>query len=250
MTLPETAVDARRSVLSGLFDHAALFPPASMPMAEALAEDARVRGSAERLLVGRFVVPASRLPELGSVERALSVVLDGPLPADPRVEAVEARLPEQPASLVGLAPEVYVEIALDDVEPRVAQLHGLGLRLKVRCGGAVVPPVDALARFVRACRAQGAVFKATAGLHRPVRSGAEHGFLNLLAAAVFGDEEQALSDTDADAFRLGNASFSWRGREAQASELERVRRELLRSIGSCSIAEPVEGLRALGVLPL
>jgi hypothetical protein len=29
------------------------------------------------------------------------------------------------------------------------------------------------------------VFKATAGLHHPVRSNGEHGFLNVLAAVVF-----------------------------------------------------------------
>jgi hypothetical protein len=243
--------DARRAALDGLFDHAALFPPASMPVPEALSEDERVRDGDESFLVGRFVVPASRLAALEGFDRALSVVLDGDLPDDDRVEAVEARLPPEPPRLVGLAPEIYVEVPLDgELALRVAELHELGLRLKVRCGGESVPPGDELARFVRTCRETGAVFKATAGLHHPVRSGGEHGFLNLLAAAVFSDEEAALAEDDPDAFLLTAASFAWRGREADAGALARVRRELLHSIGSCSIREPVDHLTALGVLPL
>lgn len=35
--------DARRAALSALIDHAPLFPPASLPVGEALAEDRRAR---------------------------------------------------------------------------------------------------------------------------------------------------------------------------------------------------------------
>jgi hypothetical protein len=50
-------VDARRTLLSRLFDHAAMFPPASLPLDEALAEDDRARACAHAWLLGRFVVP-------------------------------------------------------------------------------------------------------------------------------------------------------------------------------------------------
>jgi hypothetical protein len=83
-----------------------------------------------------------------------------------------------------------------------------------------------------------------------VRTDAEHGFLNLLAAVVFGDEEAALDEPDRDAFVLGRDSFRWRGRAADAAEIAHVRRERLHSIGSCSFFEPIEELEALGVLPL
>ncbi len=96
----------------------------------------------------------------------------------------------------------------------------------------------------------GGVFKATAGLHRAVRMNGEHGFLNLLAAVVFGDEERALQEAARDAFRLGPDAFSWRNRSVDSDELARVRRERLHSIGSCSFFEPVAELEALGVLPL
>ena len=80
------------------------------------------------------------------------------------------------------------------LEPRLDAVAELGLRAKVRCGGAVVPSDAELAGFVRGCRERGLVFKATAGLHHAVRSNGEHGFLNLLAAVIFeGREEAALA---------------------------------------------------------
>lgn len=51
------AVDARRTLLTGLIDHAPMFPPASMAAADALAEDRRTRASEHAWLLGRFVVP-------------------------------------------------------------------------------------------------------------------------------------------------------------------------------------------------
>jgi hypothetical protein len=244
--------DARVALLSRLIDHAPLFPPASLALADALAEDRRARESPSAFMLARFVCPASRLGELPDVGRGVSAVLDGgPLAAIPAVEAVETAALADLAALAALAPEVYVEVPLDDgLEERLDAIAGRGLRAKVRCGGASVPSVPELAHFVRACRERGLGFKATAGLHHAVRADAEHGFLNLLAAVVFGEEESALAESDPSAFGLGSRAFTWRGRSAGTDELARARREQLRSIGSCSFFEPVEELEALGVLPL
>ena len=189
--------------------------------------------------------------------RGVSVVLDkpgtgvSPMP-DPRaIEAVETAAGDQLAELAGLASEVYVEVPLDDaLEQRLDALAAHRLRAKVRCGGASSPTVESLARFVRSCRERQVVFKATAGLHHAVRSDGEHGFLNLLAATVFGDEDAALAESDAEAFALDADGFSWGARRAGADELVRARRERLHSIGSCSFFEPVEELEKLGMLPL
>jgi hypothetical protein len=113
-----------------------------------------------------------------------------------------------------------------------------------------VPDVASLAHFVRACGEREVAFKATAGLHGAVRRNGTHGFLNLLAAVVFGEEEEALEESDTEAFALDGAGFSWRGRTADPGELAHARRERLHSIGSCSFFEPVEELEGLGVLPL
>ncbi|HEY8409198.1 MAG TPA: hypothetical protein VIK66_14560 [Gaiellaceae bacterium] len=199
-------MDARRALLTGLFDHAAMFPPASLPLDEALAEDDRARASQHAWLLGRFVVPDG-------------VVVD-----------------DRDVAIVGAGRERQGDVVYVEGET------------KLRCGGARIPPVDEVAAFVRGCRERGVVFKATAGLHHayPTDAG-EHGFLNLLAAATFGDEEDALR-APRGSFELDERSFRWRSREAGPDELVRVRGTLFHSIGSCSFFEPVGELEELGIL--
>jgi hypothetical protein len=243
------AADARRALLARLIDHAPTFPPASLPIAEALAEDARALASPSAFVLARLVWPASAAASLPP-DREISLVLDEAAD-DVRVESIEARFRDDLAALQYAGREVYVEVPLDAaLEGRLDALLAHGLRAKVRCGGAEVPAAGDLARFVRACRERGLVFKATAGLHHALRTNGEHGFLNLLAAVVFaGEEEHALAEADASQLALTTESFSWRDRTAGASELARVRRELFHSIGSCSFFEPIEELEALGALP-
>ena len=257
--------DATRALLGRLIDHAPLFPPASLGMPEALAEHRQARGSADAWLLGRFVCPASRLAELAVAydgdRLPVSVVLDGPFTESAelagsngrvRVEAVESPFPRggEPGDVARLAGEAYLELSLDERLPdRIGALAAAGLRAKVRCGGRSVPAVDQLARFVRLCREHRVAFKATAGLHHAVRTPPEHGFLNLLAAAVFGQEDEALADEERRSFSLTPELFRWRALEAEPERVARVRRELFVGFGSCSFAEPVAELRALGILP-
>ena len=245
-----TSDDARRVLLSRLIDHAPLFPPAALPLEEALAEDARAAASRHAFVLARFVCPASLLERATGTGRGMSAVLDGPIPAGVEIESVEVRFHDDLASLRALAPEVYVEVPLDAaLEERLDALASLGLRAKVRCGGAERPTAGRLAAFVRGCRSRGLVFKATAGLHHAVRVNEEHGLLNLLAAVVFGDEEAALREADDEAFGLDEAFFSWRDRSAPALELAEARAALLHAVGSCSFFEPVEELERMGLLP-
>jgi hypothetical protein len=214
--------DARRALLSRFFDHAPMFPPASLPPTEALAEDRRARESEHAWMLGRLVWPAAQLSELPQDEgRALAVVESG---SERQDEAV------------------YLEgVPLDEVAAR-------GLRAKIRCGGERIPSVEELADFIRGCRSRGLVFKATAGLHHAYpRDSGEHGFLNLLAAAVFGNEEEALRERP-PAFALGAESFRWRDREALPARLVDARASLFHSIGTCSFFEPVGELEQLGML--
>jgi hypothetical protein len=214
--------DARRALLTRFFDHAPMFPPASLPPAEALAEDRHARESKHAWMLGRLVWPAAQLAELPQDEgRALAIVERGTERQD---EAV------------------YLEgEPLDEVAAR-------GMRAKIRCGGHRVPTVEEVADFVRGCRSRGLVFKATAGLHHAYRTAeGEHGFLNLLAAAVFGDEEEALREGP-PAFALDAAFLRWRDKEAPPARLADVRGSLFHSIGTCSFFEPVRELEGLGIL--
>ena len=195
--------DARRALLAGLWDYAGVFPPAELPLDEAVAEWRRIRASDDAWLVNRFVVARGN-----GVDVEPLAVVDGPSERQGDV--------------------VYVEG-----------------ETKLRCGGARVPSVAEVAAFVRRCRSEGLRFKATAGLHHALPTNGEHGFLNLLAACVFGDEEEMLATRD---IALDAESFRAGGRTADAEACARVRRELFASIGSCSFEEPVGELRALGVL--
>lgn len=233
--------DACRAALSALIDHAPTFPPASLPAAAALEEHRRARAGEHGWLLARLVWPASLLHELGGEDRALSVVLDAPYEGDPRAEAIETRWDAQ---LFGLIGEVYVELPLGDgIEERVAVLAERGFRAKVRCGGEVVPTAAELGRFLAACRDAAVPFKATAGLHHPLADSGRHGFLNLLAACAFGDAAALQGEVELD-----EQGLRWQGREAGADELERVRREQLVAVGSCSFFEPVHELKELGIL--
>jgi hypothetical protein len=240
-------------VLDRIIDHAALFPPARMSLPDALEEDRLARESPYDALLGRFVVPAAKLAELPPERPALSVVLselgdvelvDGAA----GVEAVELALPgarpgsaELVAAYRALRPlgvEVYFELVLDDtwrdsVPAAIGAITAVGGRVKLRCGGASIPSVEQVALVIACCREAGVPFKATAGLHHPVRRGEEHGFLNLLAAAgaPLDRLESVLSETDGSALEVDGGS-----------------RAVFVSFGSCSWREPVDGLRELGLL--
>ena len=240
-------------MLERLIDHAALFPPASMSLPDALEEDRRARESPYGWLVDRFVVPAAKLADLPADRPALSVVLssldDVPLvdgAAD--VEALELVLPSaRPASaelvaaysaLRPLDVDTYFELVFDEswrdsIPAAIGAVAAIGGRVKLRCGGAFVPSVEQVGLVVACCRDAGVSFKATAGLHHPVRSGEEHGFLNLLAAATapLGQIGEVLAEEDGSALDVEDAG-----------------REVFVSFGSCSWEEPVEGLRELGLL--
>lgn len=239
-------------MLDRLIDHAALFPPASMSLEEALDEDRAARESEASALMGRFVVPARLLAELPAERPALSVVLsspdDAPLLTDDGVQAAELALdtPQpRPADLLAayralepLGLEIYFELIFDegwrnDVPAVIGAIAALGARVKLRCGGAYTPSVEQVALVIASCREAGVPFKCTAGLHHAMRRGEEHGFLNILAATTAPNArlEDVLAEED-----------------AAALDLEAPDRDLFMSFGSCSWREPVDDLEALGLL--
>ncbi len=56
--------DGLRALLAGAIDYAGLFPPARLELDEAIRHYARYRQEADAWMLGRFVLPAARLPEL------------------------------------------------------------------------------------------------------------------------------------------------------------------------------------------
>ncbi len=251
---------AREALLSRLIDHAALFPPASLPMEAALEVDRAARATPHAWMLHRFLVPASRLAELpADFDPPLGVIVDVDElpPLSPQVEVVEARL-DRARAAEGVGARVFLEIwpgdeaALDAVAERRAGA-------KVRCGGPtpdMFPSPAELAHFITGCRDRGLAFKATAGLHHPVRDGIAHGFLNLLGAAVLAHAEGAeprslvavLLEEDARAFGVSDDAFTVQGRAFGTEAVAAARESLFVGFGSCSFSEPVEDLRGLRVL--
>lgn len=254
-------LSARTALLGALIDHAALFPPASLEMDAALEVDARARSTPEAWILNRFLVPASHVAEIpADFAPPLGVILDvDELPdlSGRNVEVVEARF-ERAAATEGAPGRVFLEVWPDDVA-KLDAVAAAGVGAKVRCGGAtedMFPSPAQLAAFVVGCRDRALAFKATAGLHHPIRDGVAHGFLNLLGAAVLahcdgaGEEEltAVLLEEDYNAFSLDDEAFGVRGRRFAAADVAAARERLFTGYGSCSFSEPVDDLRSLGLL--
>lgn len=262
--------DARRTALEQLIDDAAVFPPARLPVPEALAQHAAHRARDEAWMLGRLLLPASKLELLGEPDGLrLGVVCDGPrfeddlrrarATPDVTLEVLERRVGsvEEIAALESPVP-VFVELAPgEDLDAGLDAIAAAGHGAKIRCGGvepAAFPGIERVAAFVAGCRERELSFKATAGLHQPLRHHdgeldvLQHGFLNLLAATAFpGEEEHALAEQDRGALRLDADGLHWADRRADAEALAEARRRFV-AFGSCSFDEPVEALHGLGVL--
>jgi hypothetical protein len=292
---PPAAAPSVRALLAGAIDYAGLFPPAALAMDDAARNYASYLRSADAWALGRFVVPAARLAELkeslgrhraGSAPWRLSV-LAGPQSDDwsaaertldgvAAIEAIELRVrtPDDVPGAAATLPrdvEVYYEIPIEgDPMPLLGAIARAGGRAKVRTGGVTAdafPSADHLARFIFSCARAAIPFKATAGLHHPLRAsypltyapdsprGEMFGFLNLLAAATFarrGDSVdtigEVLRERDPRAFALDGKGLAWRGQHVSTAAVADTRATFALSFGSCSFTEPIGDLRALRFL--
>jgi hypothetical protein len=137
--------------------------------------------------------------------------------------------------------------------------------LKIRTGGVtadLIPSVEQVATFIDTCVAGDIPFKATAGLHHPVRHHSQevgakmHGFLNVFLAAVLARAgalpRPALLDILAEEtvghFRFDKNGLGWGDRTATIEQIHTARRESAISFGSCSVTEPIEDLTNLGLI--
>lgn len=205
-------------------------------------------------MLGRFVVPAAEVAHLAALDWPLAVLADSD---DPRAAAIESK------NIISTSKPTYCEARLEQLD----RVKKAGSFAKIRTGGVTpdaIPPVESVASYIVACADLRLPFKATAGLHHPIRSvhaltyeiGAPtaimHGFVNVFLAAALAwrgerELEPLLTETDADVFRF-NESGRWRDRVLSAAEIAEARRCFAHSFGSCSFTEPVEALQALGLL--
>ena len=263
---------------AGLVDYAGLFPPAALSMDAAVAEYARWRRSPEAFMLGRFVVPAARLVELG---RAADVQLPEPGAGEPwRLSALAGRgrrtatrrasTPGTPRSAGrggrgrGRAQGGEPRAGRSRARGAARRAHGLrrgrrSTRTSTACwrrssaaarGRRSAPAASCprrsrtratLARFIAACAAAGVAWKATAGLHHPLRAeqaltyepasprATMHGFLNVFArGGLRAGGRRRLAELDAvlrerlaSAFRLDDEGLAWRQLRASTARSRR-----------------------------
>ena len=181
-------------------DYAGTFPPATLPLSEAVANYAQERSGPRAWLLGRLVVSASGLDALETLlpqptgdEHEISVILSGdPLPQLARVAAFNQQgvgrarvvsVEYPPAAATDIArltersdPSLlrFFETPLDaDLESRLDAIAKARAAAKVRTGGTVataIPEISAVSRFLHGCATRGLAFKATAGLHHAIRN--------------------------------------------------------------------------------
>jgi hypothetical protein len=297
------------TLVAGVVDYAGLFPPAKLDMGDAVRAYADYSRDPNRFMLGRFVVPVSRLPELEEAAVALfpgdddDAVIPWRLAAltGADVEAdialalafndrhargagagraeidtleIKASSTAEIASAMSRMPSAFrpffeIPIASDPNE-LLGELRRCGGAAKVRTGGVTpdaFPATADVVRFIRRCTEQRVAFKATAGLHHPVRAvyrltydeqppmGTMYGYLNILVATACARHgapdtmlEAILEETDPHAFVVDDTGISYHGVQLSMDDVSDTRTRGMISFGSCSFREPVDDLTALGLL--
>lgn len=296
-----------RSLLENLIDYAGLFPPAELPMADAVRNYAAYRQSEHNWMLGKFIVPASRLEEfeqaaaefwprdgeagfwklsalgganlqddLANINRFSRRRSVGETAAAVMIDTIEFKastVAEIQAAMRTMHPTLtcFIEIPIqDDPTELIRAINAEGAFAKVRTGGITAdafPSSQNLARFLAICAEEDVAFKATAGLHHPLRSvnpltyqpdsasATMHGFLNVFLAAAFAQSgasiEQLvgiLDETSLEAFRIEERSITWQDEMLVVGHIRNARHLFSISFGSCSFTEPIEDLQRLHLL--
>ncbi len=293
---------ALRALLAGLIDYAGTFPPAKLSLEQAARNFVNYLHGPDAWILGKFVVPAGQISHLQDLLRTnpeashLSLPLSVLLGAEPQrdaelvrkmiaaneassvvsVDAIEFRpgSPSMIAEIYAALPKnvpVFCEVPVAEYLPDwLAAIRRAGWSAKIRAGGVtpeLFPSSPKVAEFIVQCQRHGVPFKATAGLHHPVRSersltyepnsacGVMHGFLNVFLGATFVEcgistEQliQILDDTQAENFKFSGQSAYWNKLFVSVDDLVTTRQRFAISFGSCSFEEPVLELQQLGLL--
>jgi hypothetical protein len=295
----EVGSDALRTLLANVVDYAGLFPPADLTMAEAVERFASYLLSRNRWMLGRFVLSASRLrefeqaftlaPETGqwTVSCLLGTNLSSELEQVERfqnrhkkeqvvIDCFELVAPSSEEDLTHIRNQlpagysIYFEVPLTARKELLAAIRDAGAGAKIRTGGLkpeAIPAASKIAAFLKLCAECGTRFKATAGLHHPLRCikplsydvdaprSKMHGFLNVLLAATLAyngaPEPELLSVLEFDsqeAFRFEEESASLGGNRLRVPQIAEMRQNFMTSFGSCSFDEPIDDLNELKLL--
>lgn len=244
---------ALRALLDRIIDYAGLYPPTSLSLGASIANYREYRTGPYSWMLRWLVLGSEDLPLAPKELDGTFAVLGETIVA--RAAVMESK------SVLGVP--AYCEVPLSELD----NVRTAGGFAKIRTGSIKpegIPTVEAVAAFILKCAQLKLPFKATAGLHHPVRAvypltydadaprAVMHGFLNLFLAAAFawhGDKSilPILSETDAKAFRFDDSAH-WREKSLSVAQIRDARTNFAHSFGSCSFTEPVEDLKSLGFL--
>ncbi|WP_373320736.1 hypothetical protein [Rhizocola hellebori] len=270
-------------LLKQLLDDAAVFPPGSAPLPEALSSHRDYRTTWYSDMVGPLLVPASQIKDLSAMlgpEEAIEVgvIADGIAlgdlfrPLTPRgivvkqVEAPVARRGEDPQPTLRRLIELlqryavtgFAEVplawgllaALDSIAE--ARRDGVAISAKFRTGGLAAelfPTPMELAAVIAACAERQLPFKLTAGLHHAIRHTdpetgfTHHGFLNVLAATCLANEGAEVSEVAAILASTQPLTLLEALRRFRSED-----RPLWLGFGTCSVLEPIADMQQLGLI--
>ncbi|MBW4562869.1 MAG: hypothetical protein KME32_17310 [Mojavia pulchra JT2-VF2] len=213
------------ALLSSVVDYAGLFPPAKLELPQAMANYAEYQATPYAWMLGRFVLPVSRLQEFETLlpekptKWSLSIIMTGDVKEaiaqlqsfnNEKIAITSLEFPPLPPAeiekILSFLPagiESFFEILLNsDFKTYLPVLQHTGAAAKIRTGGVTVdafPSVTQLCQSIFAFAEAQVSFKATAGLHHPLLGKhpltsepnsvvtVMHGFLNVtvLAALVY-----------------------------------------------------------------
>jgi len=197
-----------------------------------------------------------------------------------RIDAIEMRVTgvhdiDEALDVIPEDLSVAIEFPNDAVaeDPRgyVAALAGNDATAKIRCGGVspdLIPSPETVAAFIEACVHAQVPFKATAGLHHPVRAeqpltyedepprAVMHGFLNVFLGAALHYADvidgaallECLRETDPASFAFTDDRASWKDHALTTHQLVQAREAFCVSYGSCSFDEPIADLKKLKLI--
>jgi hypothetical protein len=250
---------ALEALLEGFIDYAGVFPPATLSLQQAVDSFEDYSKSEYSWMLHSLVVGVNVLAQVPhSLDGRLAVLSDVD---EARASSIEAK------NVVSAKCPVYVEVPLDQLN-LLDVVKQSGCRAKIRTGGVkpeAIPSCAQVAEFILRCAERQLAFKATAGLHHPIRAeyalsyehnaprAVMHGFINILMAAAFafhGEKqiEEIIAETEAAAFSFSETAC-WRNKSLTVEQLQDARSNFIHSVGSCSFEEPVQDLQKLGLLP-
>lgn len=247
LIVPARQLDDLRAQLDGLFSEAA---PSARWRISSLVPEFDGAGDAFKQAIGQI----ERFNQ--SCPSAVVDTVEGKLTSAGGIEPTVHALPGTLSAFLEMPFSGASELI-----PEIASLRNGSLRGKMRTGGItsdLIPSSSQVAAFIVACVTARLPFKATAGLHHPLRAvypltyetgsprDTMHGFLNVFTASIFAwcrkwpaSRLVAILDcTDASAFRFDNGHLHFQTEWVSTEEINDARQHFAISFGSCSFVEP------------